>query len=60
MAKELDEALHSPVWEQVRQPAPWLEECQIEDVLAVETLPSLTNIPPATVSFPKNHYPQIL
>ncbi len=23
MAKELDEALHSPVWEQIRQPAPW-------------------------------------
>ena len=24
MARELDEALHSPVWEQVTQPAPWL------------------------------------
>ncbi|HYW19906.1 MAG TPA: nitrogenase iron-molybdenum cofactor biosynthesis protein NifE [Nodularia sp. (in: cyanobacteria)] len=24
MARELDEALHSPVWEQVRQTAPWL------------------------------------
>ncbi|XWK91210.1 MAG: nitrogenase iron-molybdenum cofactor biosynthesis protein NifE [Phormidium sp.] len=23
MARELDEALHSPIWEQVRQPAPW-------------------------------------
>ncbi|NER27750.1 MAG: nitrogenase iron-molybdenum cofactor biosynthesis protein NifE [Symploca sp. SIO1C4] len=23
MARELDEALYSPVWEQVRQPAPW-------------------------------------
>ncbi len=23
MAKELDEALHSPVWEQIRQAAPW-------------------------------------
>ncbi len=23
LAKELDEALHSPVWQQVRQPAPW-------------------------------------
>ena len=23
MAKELDHALHSPIWEQVRQPAPW-------------------------------------
>jgi nitrogenase molybdenum-cofactor synthesis protein NifE len=23
MAKEIDHALHSPVWEQVRQPAPW-------------------------------------
>lgn len=23
MARELDEALHSPVWEQIRQPAPW-------------------------------------
>lgn len=23
MAKELDDALHSPVWEQVRKPAPW-------------------------------------
>jgi nitrogenase molybdenum-cofactor synthesis protein NifE len=23
MARELDEALHSPVWAQVRQPAPW-------------------------------------
>jgi nitrogenase molybdenum-cofactor synthesis protein NifE len=23
MAKEIDHALHSPVWQQVRQPAPW-------------------------------------
>ncbi len=23
MARELDEALHSPIWEQIRQPAPW-------------------------------------
>jgi nitrogenase molybdenum-cofactor synthesis protein NifE len=23
MARELDEALHSPVWEQIRKPAPW-------------------------------------
>ena len=23
MARELDEALYSPVWQQVRQPAPW-------------------------------------
>jgi nitrogenase molybdenum-cofactor synthesis protein NifE len=23
MAREIDEALHSPIWEQVRQPAPW-------------------------------------
>ncbi|MCU0525223.1 MAG: nitrogenase iron-molybdenum cofactor biosynthesis protein NifE [Elainella sp. Prado103] len=23
MARELDEALHSPIWQQVRQPAPW-------------------------------------
>ncbi|BAS56404.1 nitrogenase iron-molybdenum cofactor biosynthesis protein NifE [Leptolyngbya boryana CZ1] len=23
MAREIDEALHSPVWQQVRQPAPW-------------------------------------
>lgn len=26
MARELDEALHSPVWAQVRQPAPWDNE----------------------------------
>jgi nitrogenase molybdenum-cofactor synthesis protein NifE len=26
MAKELDEALHSPIWAQVRQPAPWEQE----------------------------------
>jgi nitrogenase molybdenum-cofactor synthesis protein NifE len=26
LARELDEALHSPVWQQVRQPAPWAEE----------------------------------
>ncbi len=26
MARELDEALYSPVWEQIRQPAPWEEE----------------------------------
>ncbi|MGK7926479.1 MAG: nitrogenase component 1, partial [Spirulina sp.] len=25
MAKELDEALHSPIWKQVRLPAPWEE-----------------------------------
>lgn len=24
MARELDEALHSPVWQQVRRPSPWL------------------------------------
>ncbi len=23
MARELDEALYSPVWQQIRQPAPW-------------------------------------
>ena len=23
MAKEFDRALHSPIWQQVRQPAPW-------------------------------------
>ena len=23
MARELDEALHSPIWEQIRKPAPW-------------------------------------
>ena len=23
MAKEIDESMHSPVWEQVRRPAPW-------------------------------------
>jgi nitrogenase molybdenum-cofactor synthesis protein NifE len=26
MARELDEALYSPVWEQVRKPAPWEQE----------------------------------
>ncbi len=26
MARELDRTLHSPVWEQVRQPAPWLSD----------------------------------
>lgn len=26
MARELDEALYSPIWEQVRKPAPWDEE----------------------------------
>ncbi len=25
MAKELDGALHSPIWEQVRSPAPWIQ-----------------------------------
>jgi len=25
MAKELDEALHSPIWAQLRKPAPWDE-----------------------------------
>ena len=25
LAKELEEALYSPIWEQVRQPAPWDE-----------------------------------
>jgi nitrogenase molybdenum-cofactor synthesis protein NifE len=23
MAREIDESMHSPVWEQVRRPAPW-------------------------------------
>ncbi|MCY6493706.1 nitrogenase iron-molybdenum cofactor biosynthesis protein NifE [Leptolyngbya sp. GGD] len=31
MAREIDEALHSPVWQQVRQPAPW--ETQRSEVL---------------------------
>lgn len=26
MARELDEAIHSPIWEQVRRPAPWESE----------------------------------
>jgi nitrogenase molybdenum-cofactor synthesis protein NifE len=26
MARELDEALYSPVWEQVRKPAPWEDD----------------------------------
>jgi nitrogenase molybdenum-cofactor synthesis protein NifE len=30
MARELDEALHSPVWEQIRKPAPWEMELIIE------------------------------
>ncbi|BAZ06577.1 nitrogenase MoFe cofactor biosynthesis protein NifE [Calothrix sp. NIES-3974] len=28
MARELDEALYSPVWEQIRQPAPWEQEIE--------------------------------
>jgi nitrogenase molybdenum-cofactor synthesis protein NifE len=31
MARELDEALHSPIWQQVRKPAPW----DVEQPLAV-------------------------
>ncbi|MBE7382436.1 MAG: nitrogenase iron-molybdenum cofactor biosynthesis protein NifE [Leptolyngbya sp. SIO1E4] len=31
MAKELDEALHSPIWEQVRRTAPW-EEQKAEEI----------------------------
>jgi nitrogenase molybdenum-cofactor synthesis protein NifE len=30
MARELDEALHSPVWEQIRKPAPWEMELIID------------------------------
>jgi nitrogenase molybdenum-cofactor synthesis protein NifE len=30
MARELDEALHSPVWEQIRKPAPWEMELIVE------------------------------
>lgn len=29
MARELDEALYSPVWQQVRQPAPWEQEEEV-------------------------------
>jgi nitrogenase molybdenum-cofactor synthesis protein NifE len=29
MARELDEALHSPIWEQIRKPAPWDMEDEI-------------------------------
>ncbi len=38
MARELDEALYSPIWEQVRRPAPWdmeneiLSDFELEDV----------------------------
>ena len=36
MAKEFDHALHSPIWEQVRQPAPW--ETVTSDQLPVTSI----------------------
>ncbi|WP_299485610.1 bifunctional nitrogenase iron-molybdenum cofactor biosynthesis protein NifEN [Acaryochloris sp. IP29b_bin.137] len=46
MAKELDEALHSPIWSQVRRQAPWEKTSRIKKAnKEVEPLPSPT---PAT------------
>ncbi|HAG81293.1 MAG TPA: nitrogenase iron-molybdenum cofactor biosynthesis protein NifE [Cyanobacteria bacterium UBA12227] len=41
MARELDEALHSPIWEQVRKPAPW--EIQNKSALEIE-LPKVESV----------------
>ncbi|MEM8807649.1 MAG: bifunctional nitrogenase iron-molybdenum cofactor biosynthesis protein NifEN [Cyanobacteria bacterium P01_G01_bin.38] len=46
MAKELDEALHSPIWEQVRREAPW--ERQVEDREGGETVTSSSSPSPST------------
>jgi nitrogenase molybdenum-cofactor synthesis protein NifE len=37
MARELDEAVHSPIWQQVRKPAPWeIWQQEHEDLLNLE------------------------
>ncbi|MEL7512775.1 MAG: nitrogenase iron-molybdenum cofactor biosynthesis protein NifN, partial [Cyanobacteria bacterium J06554_3] len=38
MAKELDGALHSPIWEQVRSPAPWQSSPTHSDLIPGPTL----------------------
>ncbi len=47
MAKELDEALHSPIWEQVRSAAPW--ERQVEEKKGREA-----GTPPSPLSPPSS------
>ncbi|UZQ54284.1 bifunctional nitrogenase iron-molybdenum cofactor biosynthesis protein NifEN [Trichothermofontia sichuanensis B231] len=40
MAKELDESLHSPVWAEVRRPAPWEAEERIESQIPSPAAPT--------------------
>lgn len=47
MARELDEALHSPVWEQVRRAAPWEAGLAPAAALAPATDPQLDAADPA-------------
>jgi nitrogenase molybdenum-cofactor synthesis protein NifE len=55
MARELDEALYSPVWEQVRKPAPWEEDAGTRGQVDTGKFSSSTHLP-ISVSFEEEDY----
>ncbi|MBF1989827.1 nitrogenase iron-molybdenum cofactor biosynthesis protein NifE [Fischerella thermalis] len=55
MARELDEALYSPVWEQVRKPAPWEDDSETRGQGDAGKFSSSTHLP-ISVSFEEEDY----
>ncbi|TFI52544.1 nitrogenase iron-molybdenum cofactor biosynthesis protein NifE [Mastigocladus laminosus UU774] len=55
MARELDEALYSPVWEQVRKPAPWEDDSETRGQGDTGKFSSSTRLP-ISVSFEEEDY----
>ncbi|PMB49812.1 nitrogenase iron-molybdenum cofactor biosynthesis protein NifE [Fischerella thermalis CCMEE 5205] len=55
MARELDEALYSPVWEQVRKPAPWEDDSETRGQGDTAKFSSSTHLP-ISVSFEEEDY----
>jgi nitrogenase molybdenum-cofactor synthesis protein NifE len=55
MARELDEALYSPVWEQVRKPAPWEDDSETRGQGDTGKFSSSTHLP-ISVSFEEEDY----
>ncbi|WP_337884399.1 nitrogenase iron-molybdenum cofactor biosynthesis protein NifE [Fischerella thermalis] len=55
MARELDEALYSPVWQQVRKPAPWEDDSETRGQGDTAKFSSSTHLP-ISVSFEEEDY----
>ncbi|BAU06532.1 nitrogenase iron-molybdenum cofactor biosynthesis protein NifE [Fischerella sp. NIES-3754] len=55
MARELDEALYSPVWQQVRKPAPWEDDSETRGQGDTGKFSSSTHLP-ISVSFEEEDY----